>query len=146
MKKFEAKNPHFKETIIKKLEGQHFMHLMGFDLTEIEAGRVVGEMALTQKHLQQFGYVHGGVITTISDITMGFAAYSLVPKGMGTVTATISVDFHYPGEGESIKAIGWVEKSGSKLLFCRGEVWCSVNGKEKLIATAKSIMAAVGEK
>jgi uncharacterized protein (TIGR00369 family) len=146
MKQLEARNPDFKNTIIKKLEGQHFMHLMGFDLTEIEAGRVEGEMLLKEKHLQQFGYVHGGVITTISDITMGFAAYSLVPLGSGTVTATISVDFLNPGEGEKIKAIGKVEKAGSKLFFCTGEVWCTIKGKDKLVATAKSVMAVVPEK
>ena len=146
MNNFEVRNPDFKKTIIEKLKGQHFMHLMGFNLVEIDAGKIVGEMPLEEKHLQQFGFVHGGVITTISDITMGFAAYSLVPKGMGTVTATISVDFLYPGEGEKIKAIGKVDKAGSKLFFCSGEVWCTINGKDKLIATAKSVMAVVGEK
>jgi uncharacterized protein (TIGR00369 family) len=121
MKSFQIKNPDFKETIIEKLKGQHFMHLIGFDLTEIRAGRVVGEMALAQKHLQQFGYVHGGVTATLMDITMGFAAYTLMPIGYGVVTANLSIDFLNPGEGDKIKAEGKVEKVGSKYMFKKME-------------------------
>jgi uncharacterized protein (TIGR00369 family) len=143
MKSFQIKNPDFKETIIEKLKGQHFMHLIGFDLTEIRAGRVVGEMALAQKHLQQFGYVHGGVTATLMDITMGFAAYTLMPIGYGVVTANLSIDFLNPGEGDKIKAEGKVEKVGSKLVFCTAKIYVQKNGKETQIASARSIMAVV---
>jgi uncharacterized protein (TIGR00369 family) len=143
MKSFQIKNPDFKETIIEKLKGQHFMHLIGFDLTEIQAGRVVGEMALAQKHLQQFGYVHGGVTATLMDITMGFAAYTLMPIGYGVVTANLSIDFLNPGEGDKIKAEGKVEKVGSKLVFCTAKIYVQKNGKETQIASARSIMAVV---
>ncbi len=143
MKSFQIKNPDFKETIIEKLKGQHFMHLIGFDLTEIQAGRVVGEMDLAQKHLQQFGYVHGGVTATLMDITMGFAAYTLMPVGYGVVTANLSIDFLNPGEGDKIKAVGKVEKVGSKLVFCTAKIYVQKNGKETQIASARSIMAVV---
>jgi len=52
MSKFEVRNPDFEVNIREKLKGQHFMHLMGFDLTKIEAGRIEGEMPLDQKHMQ----------------------------------------------------------------------------------------------
>lgn len=140
---FEIRNPNFKETIIKKLEGQHFMHHIGFDLTIIELGLVEGEMKLNQTHLQQFGFVHGGVITTIMDITMGFAAYSLMPIEKGVVTANLSVDFLNPGYGDKIVARGEVEKSGSKMVFCTAKVFCYDGNKEIAVASARSIMAAV---
>ena len=143
MKSFKIKNPNFKETIIEKLKGQHFMHHIGFDLTEIQAGRVVGKMPLDQQHLQQFGYVHGGVIATLMDITMGFAAYTLMPIGYGVVTANLSIDFLNPGEGDSIKAIGEVEKAGSKLVFCTAKIFTYKNEVETQIASARSIMAVV---
>lgn len=143
MRSFEIKNPDFKATIIEKLKGQHFMHLIGFDLTEIQAGKVVGEMELKQDHLQQFGYVHGGVTATLMDITMGFSAYSLMPKGFGVVTANLSIDFLNPGEGDRIKAVGEVEKVGSKLVFCSAKIFTYKNGKETQIASARSIMAVV---
>lgn len=143
MSKFQSKDPDFENKIRQRLSGQHFMHLMGFDLTNITAGVVMGEMSLAQKHLQQYGYVHGGVTATILDITMGFAAYSLMPLGKGVVTANISVDYFNPGEGDKIISIGEVDKPGSKMVFCSGKVYTEKNGERKLIATARSVMAVI---
>ena len=136
-------NPNFKATIKQKLKGQHFMHLIGFDLTRIECGVVEGQINLENKHLQQFGFVHGGATSTILDITMGFAAYSLVPIEKGVVTANISIDFLNPGDGDKIIAIGEVEKAGNKLVFTRGSVFTEKDGKRKLIANARSVMAII---
>lgn len=141
--KFIIKNPNFEKTIREKLKGQHFMHHIGFDLSRIEAGRIEGEMPLKQIHLQQFGFVHGGLTATLMDIVMGFAAYSLMPSDLGVVTANLSIDYLNPGEGESIKAIGEVEKMGSKLVFCTAKIYCLNKGVEVQIASARSIMAVV---
>jgi uncharacterized protein (TIGR00369 family) len=141
--KLQPLNPNFKETIKHKLEGQHFMHLIGFDITRIDCGIIEGEMLLEQKHLQQFGFVHGGATSTILDITMGFAAYSVVPEGKGVVTANITIDFLNPGEGDKIIAIGEVEKAGNRIVFTRGKVFTEKDGKRKIIASARSVMAVV---
>lgn len=146
MKKFEVRNPEFRATIREKLKGQHFMHHIGFDLTSIEAGRVEGEMELSTKHLQQFGFVHGGVIATLMDITMGFAAYSLMPVGKGVVTANLNVDFLNPGDGDRIKAVGEVEKVGGKIVFCKASIYTFKDGVERQIASASSLMAVVEKK
>jgi uncharacterized protein (TIGR00369 family) len=119
------------------------MHLIGFDLTRIEFGVVEGQMNLENKHLQQFGFVHGGATSTILDITMGFAAYSVVPIEKGVVTANISIDFLNPGDGDKIIAIGEVEKAGNKLVFTHGRVFTEKDGRRKLIATARSVMAII---
>ena len=74
---------------------------------------------------------------------MGFAAYSVVPEGKGVVTANISIDFLNPGEGDKIIAIGEVEKAGNKMVFTRGKVFTEINGKQKIIASARSVMAVV---
>ena len=143
MSTFQSRNPNFEKEIRERLKGQHFMHLMGFDLTSIASGKVSGEMAIEQKHNQQFGFVHGGVTATILDICMGFAAYSLVPVGCGTVTANISVDYFKPGQGERIIAMGEVEKAGKKMMFCKGKVFTELDGVRTLIATSRSVMAVV---
>ena len=143
MGKYESRNPNFHSEILERLKGQHFMHLMGFDLKTIKAGFISGEMHIEQKHNQQFGYVHGGVTATILDICMGFAVYSLLPKGYGTVTANISVDYFKPGQGEVIIAEGEVEKPGKSMMFCIGRVYTIKDGMKTLIATARSVMAVV---
>jgi uncharacterized protein (TIGR00369 family) len=143
MSNFQSKDPNFKKKILQKLSGQHFMHLMGFNITEIHAGKIVGEMSLAQKHQQQYGFVHGGVTATILDITMGFAAYTLMPIGKGVVTANISVDYLNPGDGDKIIAVGEVEKPGGKMVFTVGKVYVEKDGVRKQIASARAVMAVI---
>lgn len=146
MKKFIPKNPNFEKTIREKLKGQHFMHLFGFEILTIEAGRIKGRLNFDQMHQQQFGFLHGGVTSTISDIVMGFAAYSLMPADKGVVTANLNVNYYHPGKGPTIEAIGWVEKVGGKMAFCKAEIY-NIDGENRiLIASAQSVMAVIEKK
>ena len=141
--KFEVRNPLFREYILKKIEGQHFMKLVGFEITSIESGRIKGHMPIELKHKQQHGFIHGGVTATLLDIVMGFSAYSLVAEGQGVVTANLDIDYLQPGVGEELLAEGWVNKMGSKLAFCGASLYVMEKGEKKLIATGKSIMAVI---
>jgi uncharacterized protein (TIGR00369 family) len=125
--------------IQRKLERQYFMHLIGADLTRIEPGRIEAELTLGQQHQQQRGFVHGGLTATMADLAAGFAATTLVPDGVGVVTAELKVSYLNPGVGSRLKAIGWVLKAGRRLHFCEAEVWCD----DVLIAKATATMAVV---
>ncbi|MBR9859600.1 PaaI family thioesterase [bacterium] len=141
--KLKPRNPDFVTTIHKKLEGQYFMKLVGFEITDIKAGQITGRLKVEQKHKQQHGFVHGGVTATLMDIVMGFAAYSLVEENQGVVTANLDVDFHHPGITDELEVIGKVDKPGKMLSFCSAEIY-ALNGEERTrIATAKSIMATI---
>ena len=120
------------------------MQLLGFEITEIEAGRVSGELKLTEVHKQHKGFVHGGVIATAADIVAGFAAVSLVEKDHHVVTAEIKVSYFNPGVGEKLYATGWVLKQGRKLNFCEAEVYCQSGDNERiLVAKATTTMATL---
>ena len=125
--------------IRRKLERQYFMHLIGADLTRIEPGRIEAELDLGQQHQQQRGFAHGGLVATMADLAAGFAAVTLVPDGVGVVTAELKVSYLNPGVGARLKAIGWVLKAGRRLHFCEAEVWCD----DKLVAKASATMAVV---
>lgn len=139
----QSRNPNFKDLITDKLTRQHFMKLMGFDLTKIEAGYIEGEAILDQKLQQQDGLVHGGVTSTVADIVTGFAAFSLVDKDDRVVTSNLNVCYYAPGKGEKIFARGWVTKPGARLHYCEGEVYVVRNGEHHLIAKVNSIMAVI---
>lgn len=141
--KYKTRNPAFRELIMEKLKGQHFMRLMDFELTEINEGEIKGELIINQKHHQQNGFLHGGVVSTMSDIVMGFAAFSLVPNDFHVVTAELKVSYFAPGIGNKAFAHGRVLKSGRKINFCEAEIYVERNGKRKLIAHATSTMASI---
>ena len=125
--------------IRRKLERQHFMHLIGANLTAITSGRVEAELALQQQHQQQRGFAHGGLVATMADLVAGFAAVTLIPDNHGLVTADLRVSYLHPGVGQRLRAVGWVLKAGRRLHFCEAEVWCD----ELLIAKASATMAVI---
>lgn len=137
------KNPLYNETIIKKLEKQFFMHHIGFNLDKIEPGMVQGSLEIQEKHLQQNGFLHGGVTSTVADLVMGFAAYTLVSENEGTVTSDLKIAYLRPGIGEKIVAEGYVIKQGNLLYYCEANIYC-INGEEQsLIARGYSTMCAI---
>ena len=140
---YTPRNPDFHAYILKKIEGQHFMRLVGFEIDRIEAGRVEGHMKIDLKHKQQHGFLHGGVTATLLDIVMGFSAYSLVDKNQGVVTANLDVDFLHPGVGEEVIARGRVDKIGSKLAYCSADLFVRSGDEEMLVAKGKSLMAII---
>lgn len=125
--------------IRRKLTRQHFMHLIGANLTHIEPGRVEAELVLGQQHQQQKGFVHGGLTATMADLAAGFAAVTLVPDDTGVVTVELKTSYLHPGIGQKLRAVGWVLKAGRRLHFCEAEVWCD----DLLIAKATATMAVV---
>ena len=135
-----APEPDDLETRIRrKLQRQHFMHLIGADLTLIAPGRIEAELNLELRHQQQRGFAHGGLVATMADLAAGFAAVTLVPDNWGVVTADLRVSYLHPSVGKKLKAIGWVLKAGRRLHFCEAEVWCD----DVLIAKASATMAVV---
>ena len=139
----KAFNPDFKARVSKFLERQHFMKLVGFELSVIGEGITEGWLELKKEHQQQTGLVHGGVTATLADIVAGFAAYTLVPEEQHVVTAEIKISYFNPGKGDRLYAKGWVVKQGRKLNFCEAEVWCYQGENKTLIAKATTSMAVI---
>ena len=119
------------------------MKHVGMELLEIKPGKVTGALEVKAYHKQQHMMLHGGVISTMADVVMGFAAYSLAKEGQGMVTSSLQIQFIKPGIGELIKAEATVVKPGNVLYYVECDIW-SYEGKEKvLIAKAQSTMCTI---
>ena len=125
------------------MEGQEFMRLLEIDLIEIEEGKTRATLKVQKKHKQQNGFLHGGVVSTLADVVMGFAAFSLVPHDHHVVTGDLRISFLSPSLSENVYAKGWVLKPGKKLHFCEAEIWEENSDSNKLIAKASSSMAVI---
>lgn len=143
MPEFTVRNPDFRAAIADKLTRQHFLHLIGFDLTEMEAGRVVGRLQLETKHQQQAGFAHGGLVATVADTVAGFAAVTLAAPGAQVVTVELKIAYLHPGVGRALRGVGTVLKPGNTLTFTEADVWCEREGQpDLLIAKASATMMA----
>jgi uncharacterized protein (TIGR00369 family) len=140
---FTPQEPEFIKMVREKIGGNHFTNFIGFNIHTIDAGYIEGSLQLEQHHLQQMEFVHGGVTATVSDIVMGFAAFTLVKKGQGVVTVEMKVSYFNPGKGDTLHAKGRVLKAGSRLHFCESELWVHSGDHQTLIAKGTATMAVV---
>jgi uncharacterized protein (TIGR00369 family) len=69
---------------------------LGYDVTEVERGRVVVEVTPNRTHLNPSGTVHGGLAATLLDSCMGLAVQSMLEKGVGQTTVEFKVSLLRP--------------------------------------------------
>jgi uncharacterized protein (TIGR00369 family) len=136
---FKPAETDFTEMVKEKINGNHFLHYLGFTINEIKPGFISGELDLQKHHLQQMDFVHGGVTATVADIVAGFAAFTLVKHGQGVVTVELKVSYLNPAKGDVLQAKGYVIKAGQRLYFCESELWVG----DLLVAKASLTMAVV---
>ncbi|MCU0423591.1 MAG: PaaI family thioesterase [Bacteroidia bacterium] len=142
--KFTPAEVDFELMVREKIGGNHFSQFVGFDITDIRPGYIEAHLVLKPEHLQQMGYVHGGVTATMADVVSGFAAFTLVKRGQGVVTADLRVSYLNPGIGSIVYAKGYVIKAGTKLHFCEAELWMINENKQRIdIAKSSSTMVVV---
>jgi len=61
--------------------------------------------------LQQHGFFHGGVITTLADTAAGLSAFSVLDnEEHSVITIELKINFMRPADGDSIYGVGKVLK------------------------------------
>jgi uncharacterized protein (TIGR00369 family) len=76
-----------------QLPGPPIAATMGFDLVEVEPGRVVFAFEPAEYHYNPIGSVHGGVYATLLDSAAGCAVHSMLPAGVGYTSLDLTVKF-----------------------------------------------------
>jgi len=132
------------ELIKERLKHNHFIEYVGLYAEEIEKGMCCLYVNVKPHHQQHHGFLHGGVTASLCDVATGIAAYTMVSDDKNVVTADLNVSYLHPSVAGKVKAVGTVVKAGKSLIFCDCKIYDLLpNGEEKLIATGRSIMAAI---
>jgi uncharacterized protein (TIGR00369 family) len=97
---------------------------LGYDITEVESGRVVTIAAPKSIHLNPAGTVHGGLAATMLDSCMGLAIQSTLEKGVGSTTLEFKISFIRPITPETglLKAEGTVINRGRRIGTAEGRI------------------------
>ncbi len=112
------------------------------EIKDLEWGVCVLEVELAEKHLQPFGYVHGGVIASVIDAAAFWAVFPQVKDGMGLTTVEMKVNYLAPVQKGKLVAKGRCIKMGKTLAL--GEAYISsVEGN--LLAHGTATMMVVPE-
>jgi uncharacterized protein (TIGR00369 family) len=143
MPTFEAQDPNFAQRVRDSFAQQKIMDTIGATLSKVAPGAVEIELPFRADLVQQHGFLHAGVVTTIVDSACGYAALSLMSPGVAVLTIEYKVNFLSPAAGEVMLARGWVTKPGRNVTVCHGDVFALKGGQEKIIATMLATMMTV---
>ena len=111
----------------KKAELNHpgegaFGEFFGFKIETLEPGRAVYSLNVTPKLFNPVGVLHGGVISSLVDQSMGAALTTALPKDQ--ICATIEIVIHYfeAVRDGSIRVETKVIRQGKRVAHIESEV------------------------
>jgi uncharacterized protein (TIGR00369 family) len=109
--------------------------LIGFRLVEIDRGRAVMEIRITERHTNPMGTLHGGILCDVADAAMGMACASLLGEGETFTTLEIKINFLKPVWNATLRATGRIVKEGRTISLAECEV---TDEQQQLVAFATS--------
>jgi acyl-CoA thioesterase len=124
----------------KILREQPFSVLLGAQLTEYEEGKAELSLAIRDELTQNFGFVHGGVLSYLADNCITFSAASILGK---CVTSEYKINYVRPAIGESLVARSTVLSSGKRQATCECKVYVLSDESEKLVAVALGTISKI---
>jgi len=141
---FKIRNPDFEQRVRDNFALQSAMDSFGMEISEIDPGLVVLEMAFNSDYAQQHGFHHAGVATSGMDSACGYAAFTLMEANAEVLTVEFKTNFLAPARGERFRFCGEVIKPGKTLTICEGKAYAYEGDKSpKLIATMSATMMAI---
>ncbi|MBK6613236.1 PaaI family thioesterase [Ottowia sp.] len=100
-----------------------------------ESGFIVG-LRVLDKHTNASGTVHGGLVATLADVSMGYVAAASKTPALRMITASLGIDFVGTAQvGEWVESHVDVVKAGSRLAFANARI--AVDGA--CVASARAV-------
>lgn len=134
IKILKPKNENFKKLVIDSFAKQEIMKTLGASLSKVEVGECEITLPYGKHLLQQHGYLHAGVVSTIADSSAGYAAFTLSPINASVLTTEFKINLLSPASGEKFIARAKVLRAGRTLQIVTSEVFAVDNNEEKLCA------------
>lgn len=119
-----------------------FIRWMGVELDRLEDGVCETRLKVTPEMLQQDGFAHAGIVTTLADHSCGGAAGSLLKPGEHLLTAEFKTTFLRAAKGPELYCLARCVKRGRSLAFTEASVYSSSTASEEtLLARMSSTLA-----
>ena len=107
----------------KTFKQQKILVNLNSELRKIEHGSVHVYLPRTNLTLQQHGFIHGGLVSTVADTAAGLSAYTVLTNPEHScVTVELKINFIRPAD-TGILAVGKLIKENKSLVICTAEVF-----------------------
>ena len=108
-------NPEYVEKVCAIANESPYFELLSMRIMELDLGRCLLEIIVEKKHLQPFGFVHGGVFSSIIDAAAFWAVFPEVNEKMGMTTVDLKLNYLAPARSGKLLALGRRIKLGKSL-------------------------------
>jgi uncharacterized protein (TIGR00369 family) len=119
-----------------------FIQWMGIELLRIEDGVCETKLEVTKEMLQQDGFAHAGIVTTLADHSCGGAVGSLLNEGEHVLTAELKTSFLRAAKSSTLYCRAECLKRGRSLAFGEATVYSSPDfAADSVVARFNSTLA-----
>jgi uncharacterized protein (TIGR00369 family) len=116
-------NPEYIERVNQLVNTSPYFDLLSMQISKVGLGFSEFEIDLGKKHLQPFGFVHGGVFASIIDAAAFWAIfYEIEDQNMGVTTVDLKLNYLAPAISGKLIAKGRQIKLGRTLGYADAEV------------------------
>ena len=133
-------NPKYAEAVAMSVNKSPYFMLLSMKINELQWGISFLEIQLDVKHLQPFGFVHGGAIASLVDAATFWAVFPQIKRGLGLTTVDLKVNFLSPAQKGRLSAKGRCIRAGRTLALADAEIR---NDRGGLVAHGMSTMMVV---
>ena len=137
------KHPDYAGRVRRSFAKQGMMSTIGAELVRVAPGEVEIVLPVGPAIAQQHGFAHAGAVSAIADTAAGYAALSLMPAGVGVLTAEFKINLLAAASGERLIALGRVVKPGRTLTVTQAEVFAETAGTRRAVALLTATLMAI---
>lgn len=131
-------NPEYIERVSELVNRCPYFKLQSMKLVDLGIGFSLLEIDLEKKHLQPFGFVHGGVFASIIDAACFWAIfYNIEDENAGATTVDLKLNYLAPSVSGKLIAKGAQIKLGKTLGYSEARV---TDGEGRLLAHGTSTL------
>ncbi|MDP4094227.1 MAG: PaaI family thioesterase [Bacillota bacterium] len=114
-------------------------NFLGLNIVELNEGKAVMSTKIAGEQCNFYGFIHGGILASISDVVMGVSCTTL-GKRIVTIDMNISYIKNAPA-GSILNAYGEVVSNGNTIMRATGEIYCG----EQLLVRSQASYFVTGE-
>ena len=130
-------NPDYLYAVRELINNCPYFRLLSMNVLELSPGHALLEAVVEEKHLQAFGFVHGGALASIIDTAAFWSAFCDLDENTGITTVDLKLNYLAPVKEGKLIARGKRIKLGKTLGLGEAEI---LNGDGKLIAQGTSTL------
>jgi acyl-CoA thioesterase len=111
----------------------NYDNFLGIEMIDLKEGTVSFKLAVSDRHCNIYGTVHGGILASISDITMGATCLTL---GKSIVTIDLNISYiRNSQKGSILTSVGQLIGSGNSIIRTEGKVF---DERQRLLVVSRA--------